>query len=137
MPNYHIKSKIVKREELIPPGRLAEGMIISFRYSSGSDKTPLVLVLNNDKEKKMIEGINLNYITMEFLTDKQEEQILIISDILNESNVWGQIEDKLNIELDSEALLFKKPSIDSLIYFDLEILLTIAKSFLLKESIFL
>ena len=64
MPNYHNKSKIVKREELIPPGRLAEGMIISFRYSSGSDKTPLVLVLYNDKEKKMIEGINLNYITI-------------------------------------------------------------------------
>ena len=39
MPNYKHQSKIVKREELIPPGKLDEGMIITFRYNSGSDKT--------------------------------------------------------------------------------------------------
>ena len=64
MPNYRNKSKIVKREELIPPGKLDEGMIITFRYNSGSDKTPVVLVIYYDKKKKMIEGINLNYITI-------------------------------------------------------------------------
>ena len=64
MPNYRNKSKIVKREELIPPGKLQEGMIVTFRYSSGTDKTPVVLVIYYDKEKKMIEGINLNYITI-------------------------------------------------------------------------
>ena len=64
MPNYRNKSKIVKREELIPDGRLEEGMIITFRYNSGSDKTPVVLVIYHDKKKKMIEGINLNYITI-------------------------------------------------------------------------
>ena len=64
MPNYRNKSKIVKREELIPPGKLQEGMIITFRYNSGSDKTPVVLVIYYDKKKKMIEGINLNYITI-------------------------------------------------------------------------
>ena len=46
------KSKIVKREELIPPGKLDEGMIITFRYNSGSDKTPVVLVIYYDKRKK-------------------------------------------------------------------------------------
>ena len=39
-------------------------MIITFRYNSGSDKTPVVLVIYYDKKKKMIEGINLNYITI-------------------------------------------------------------------------
>ena len=64
MPNYRNKSKIVKREELIPDGRLEDGMIVTFRYNSGSDKTPVVFVLHYDKKKKMIEGINLNYITI-------------------------------------------------------------------------
>ena len=64
MPNYRNKSKIVKREELIPDGKLEEGMIITFRYNGGSDKTPLVFVLHYDRKKKFIEGINLNYITI-------------------------------------------------------------------------
>ena len=64
MPNYRNKSKIVNREELVPPGKLEEGMIISFRYNTGSDKTPVVLVLYYDRKKKFIEGINLNYITI-------------------------------------------------------------------------
>ncbi len=64
MPNYRNKSKIVKREELVPPGKLEEGMVITFRYNTGSDKTPVVLVIYYDKKKKMIEGINLNYITI-------------------------------------------------------------------------
>ena len=64
MPNYRNKSKIVKREELVPPGKLEEGMIVTFRYNSGSDKTHVVLVIYYDKKKKMIEGINLNYITI-------------------------------------------------------------------------
>ena len=64
MPNYRNKSKIVKREELIPDGRLEEGMIVTFRYNGGSDKTPVVLVIYYDKQKNMIEGINLNYITI-------------------------------------------------------------------------
>ena len=58
MPNYRNKSKIVKREELIPDGRLEDGMIVTFRYNSGSDKTPVVLFIYHDKKKKMIEGIN-------------------------------------------------------------------------------
>jgi len=68
MPNYHHKSKIVKREEIIPDGRLKEGMIVSFRYKGGSDKSPLVLVLYNDRDKKMIEGINLNYLNLDRVT---------------------------------------------------------------------
>ena len=64
MPNYRNKSKIVKREELIPDGRLEDGMIVTFRYNSGSDKTPVVLVIYYDRKKKFIEGINLNYITI-------------------------------------------------------------------------
>ena len=64
MPNYRNKSKIVRREELIPPGKLEEGMIVTFRYKGGSDKTPVVLVIYYDRKTKFIEGINLNYITI-------------------------------------------------------------------------
>ena len=64
MPNYRNKSKIVKREELIPPGKLEEGMVITFRYNTGTDKTPVVLVIYYDRKKKMIEGINLNYLVL-------------------------------------------------------------------------
>ena len=39
-------------------------MVVSFKYQGGFDSTPLVLVLYYDKKKKMIEGINLNYITI-------------------------------------------------------------------------
>ena len=64
MPNYLNRPKIINREEVVPSGRLEEGMIVTFRYNSGSDKTPVVLVIYYDKQKKMIEGINLNYITI-------------------------------------------------------------------------
>ena len=59
MPNYRNKSKIVKREELIPPGKLEEGMIITFRYNSGSDKTPVVLVIYYDRKKKMMRSMRM------------------------------------------------------------------------------
>ena len=64
MPNYRNRPKIIKREELVPSGRLEEGMIVTFRYRGGSDKTPIVLIIYYDRKNKMFEGINLNYITM-------------------------------------------------------------------------
>ena len=64
MPNYRNRPNIVKTEESVPFDKLKDGMIVTFRYKGGSDKTPIVLILYYDKEKKMIEGLNLNYITM-------------------------------------------------------------------------
>jgi|21_taG_2_1085346.scaffolds.fasta_scaffold70588_1 hypothetical protein len=45
---------------------------------------------------------------MEFLTDEQSEQILIISDVLNTSNVWTKIERRLDIELDCDSDIFSE-----------------------------
>ena len=65
MPNYRHKSKIIKRSEIVPPGKLEEGMFVTFRYSSSSsDKTPIVLIIYYDRKNKYIEGINLNYVTI-------------------------------------------------------------------------
>ena len=47
-----------------------EGMILNFDYSTQragaktNDYTPIVLVLYVDRPKKMIEGINLNYLVL-------------------------------------------------------------------------
>ena len=42
------------------------------------------------------------------LTDEQQEQIYLISDILNESGVWGKIEKALDIELDSNSDMYSE-----------------------------
>tara|TARA_R100001440_G_scaffold7982_1_gene15465 strand:- start:1401 stop:1610 length:210 start_codon:yes stop_codon:yes gene_type:complete len=42
------------------------------------------------------------------LTDEQQEQIYLISDILNESEVWGKIEKALDIELDSNSDMYSE-----------------------------
>ena len=57
MPNYRNRPKIIKREELVPSGRLEEGMIVTFRYRGGSDKTPIVLIIYYDRKNKMFEGL--------------------------------------------------------------------------------
>tara|TARA_Y100000768_G_C23873489_1_gene631610 strand:- start:725 stop:919 length:195 start_codon:yes stop_codon:yes gene_type:complete len=45
---------------------------------------------------------------MHFLTDEQQEQILIISDVLNTSNVWTKLERRLDIELDCNSDIFSE-----------------------------
>jgi len=45
---------------------------------------------------------------MSFLTDEQQEQILIISDVLNTSRVWTKLERRLDIELDSNSDIFSE-----------------------------
>jgi len=42
------------------------------------------------------------------LTDEQQEQIYLISDILNESEVWAKIEKALDIELDSNSDMYSE-----------------------------
>jgi hypothetical protein len=41
-----------------------------------------------------------------YLTDEQQEQIYLISEILNVSGVWEKIERALDIELDSNSDMF-------------------------------
>ena len=64
MAKYNNKRAITLKETVISTGQILEGMVVSFRYKDGFDTTPLVLILYYDKKKKMIEGINLNYITI-------------------------------------------------------------------------
>tara|TARA_R100000734_G_C3312706_1_gene103803 strand:+ start:1624 stop:1818 length:195 start_codon:yes stop_codon:yes gene_type:complete len=42
------------------------------------------------------------------LTDEQQEQIYLISDILNESGVWTKIERALGIELDTNSDMYSE-----------------------------
>ena len=54
MAKYNNKRQITLKETIISSGQILEGMVISFRYQGGSDATPLVLVLYNDKKKKIL-----------------------------------------------------------------------------------
>ncbi len=92
MPNYRNRARIIKREELVPSGRLEEGMIVTFRYKGGSDRTPIVFIIYYDRKKKMFEGINLNYITM--------SRVGRLVEIMGEH--------KVNINKDEEILDFEK-----------------------------
>ena len=92
MPNYRNRARIIKREELVPSGRLEEGMIVTFRYKGGTDRTPIVFIIYYDRKKKMFEGINLNYITM--------SRVGRLVEIMGEH--------KVNINKDEEILDFEK-----------------------------
>ena len=88
-PNYRNKSKIVKREELIPPGKLQEGMIITFRYNSGSDKTPVVLVIYYDQLLKVNEENERELVKAEKyegLYNAKEESWALMLDSIREKN---------------------------------------------------
>ena len=54
----------IQSEKTISKNKLAPGMMITFNYSSKGiyDKTPFVLFLYEDKSKKLIHCINLNYL---------------------------------------------------------------------------
>lgn len=45
---------------------------------------------------------------MKDLTQEQEQNILIISDLLNSSKFWVKLEQKLGIELDSNSMIFSE-----------------------------
>ena len=55
---------------MISTAQIMEGMILNFDYSTQragaktNDYTPIVLVLYVDRSKKLIEGINLNYLVL-------------------------------------------------------------------------
>tara|TARA_B100000287_G_scaffold226452_1_gene213642 strand:- start:168 stop:545 length:378 start_codon:yes stop_codon:yes gene_type:complete len=77
-------------------------MVVSFRYKDGFDTTPLVLILYYDKKKKMIEGINLNYVTVrriEKLFDAvRQEGVPLEMDEL----IAGESRDTTRIQLSSQ-----------------------------------
>jgi len=56
--------KIILSEQTLPTGKLLSGMIVTFNYSveGVTDPRPILLFLHRDGEKKLIEGLNMNYI---------------------------------------------------------------------------
>ena len=56
--------KIISSQQNLPLGKLLPGMIVTFNYSEEgvTDPRPILLFLHRDRETKLLEGLNLNYI---------------------------------------------------------------------------
>ncbi len=63
MAKRYNNKKIIKFTQTIGAGRLLPGMIITFNYSEQGvmDPRPILLFLNNNDDRKTIEGLNMNY----------------------------------------------------------------------------
>lgn len=78
--------KIISERQTLPIGKILPGMIVTFNYSEQgvTDPRPLLLFLHHNKEKKVLEGLNLNYVNpsklkklfsvIEFKKGKLDEQ---------------------------------------------------------------
>ena len=64
MATRYNNRKLITSQQTIPIGKLLPGMIVTFNYSEEGviDPRPIFLFLYHDKGKKLIEGLNLNYI---------------------------------------------------------------------------
>ena len=64
MANRYNNRKIILTAQTLPMGKLLSGMIVTFNYSEEgvTDPRPILLFLHRDGEKKLIEGLNMNYI---------------------------------------------------------------------------
>ena len=64
MATRYNNRKIVLSEQTLPTGKLLPGMIVTFNYSEKgvTDPRPILLFLHRDKETKLLEGLNINYI---------------------------------------------------------------------------
>ena len=63
MARYNNRN-IIKSQQKVPLGKLLPGMIVTFNYSEEgvTDPRPILLFLHRDKDTKLLEGLNLNYI---------------------------------------------------------------------------
>ena len=64
MATRYNNRKIILSEQTLPTGKLLPGMIVTFNYSEKgvTDPRPILLFLHRDKETKLLEGLNINYI---------------------------------------------------------------------------
>ncbi len=64
MNKFNHKTKFEGLQPAFPKS-IIPGMLITFKYTTptATDKNPVVLVMYNDYYNKMIEGLNLNYIS--------------------------------------------------------------------------
>ena len=61
MARYNNRN-IIKSEQKLSLGKLLPGMIVTFNYSEEGVTDPRPIVLFLHREKKLIEGLNMNYI---------------------------------------------------------------------------
>ena len=64
MARRYNNRRIIKSVQTINPRRLIPGMIVTFNYSEQGvmDPRPILLFLNQNMERKTIEGLNMNYL---------------------------------------------------------------------------
>ena len=64
MARRYNNRRIIKSVQTINPRRLIPGMIVTFNYSEQGvmDPRPILLFLNNNDDRKTIEGLNVNYL---------------------------------------------------------------------------
>ena len=64
MARQYNNRRIIKSVQTVPPRRLLPGMIVTFNYSEQGvmDPRPILLFLNNNTDRKTIEGLNMNYL---------------------------------------------------------------------------
>ena len=64
MARRYNNRRIIKSIQTVPPRRLLPGMIVTFNYSEQGvmDPRPILLFLNNNADRKTIEGLNINYL---------------------------------------------------------------------------
>ena len=86
MATRYNNRKIILSQQNLPLGKLLPGMIVTFNYSEKgvTDPRPILLFLHRDRETKLLEGLNLNYINptkvkklfqvIEFKKGKLDEQ---------------------------------------------------------------
>ena len=65
MATRYNNRRIIKSFQTVPPRRLLPGMIVTFNYSEEgvTDPRPILLFLHRDRETKLLEGLNINYIS--------------------------------------------------------------------------
>ncbi len=109
MPKFKHHSKLIKDSKVIPTTSIMEGMILSFAYSTTragaktNDYTPIILVLYRDRKKKIIEGVNLNYLPI----DKVKKLFSMVqrrlkSRILKDEKIPGISGDFTRVQISSQ-----------------------------------
>ena len=64
MATRYNNRKLIASQQNLPLGKLLPGMIVTFNYSEEgvTDPRPILLFLHRDKDTKLLEGLNINYI---------------------------------------------------------------------------
>ena len=100
MARRYNNRRIIKSFQTIPPRRLIPGMIVTFNYSEQGvmDPRPILLFLNNNDDRKTIEGLNMNYLNPTKLkklfavTDFKKARVNEQEDIINIKEKYFRIE---------------------------------------------